>query len=104
MKALVSAVTFAIILMACGVPAADVSQTLSDATKCAIGVIATAGGSIDVQNLLACGLTVADALKLLQDLRANATAPSDAGAAALSPERVAYVQKLDRAITELKAR
>ncbi len=94
-----------VLVVACGVPASDVSTTLTDATKCAFGIIATAGGSIDVNGLLACGLTVADALKLLQDLRTNATtSPADAAPAAMTPERVAYVGKLDKAIADLKGR
>ena len=81
----------------------QVGKTVSDATACALGVVATATGAVNVQGLLDCGLTVADALALLQQLRSQAVPPADAGAA-VSPERVAYAHELDVAIADLQAR
>ena len=89
------------LVLACGASQSQVTKTVDDATACAFGVVAAATGAVDVQALLACGLTVADALALLQELRAQAV-PADAGAAALEPARVAYVAKLDQAIATLR--
>jgi hypothetical protein len=94
----------ALTLARCGSPVApaDVSKPISDAVACGLGIIATAEGSINIQGLLACGLTVADALTLVQKLRAQQV-QGDASAAVLSPARVAYVKKLDDAIVKLQA-
>lgn len=91
-----------LLLAACGtaLTADDVTKSLSDATSCAFGVIAVSTGTVNVQQLLACGLTVGDALAIVKKLRAQAT-PTEAGAA-VSPERIAYAKKLDQAISDLE--
>lgn len=90
------------VLLACSASQqASVVKTVDDATACAVGVVAATQGTVDVKALLACGLTVADALGLVTELRAQAF-PSDAGAAALSPERVLYAKKLDQLLVDLK--
>ncbi len=82
---------FASVLACQSVPAADVSQTLSDGEACVVGIIATATGTSDLADLMKCGMTAADIWNLVTKLE-NA---GDAGPAALSPAQAAWRAKLE---------
>ena len=107
MKTILSLSTLLLVLAsACAgsqVTPQDVTNTISDAVACGLGVVAVAQGApINVQQLLSCGLTVSDAIALVTKLR-GAASPADAGAAALAPAQVAYVKSLDQALADLQA-
>lgn len=74
----------------------------SDAQACGVGVIAAASGTVDVADLLRCGLTVADAYHLVMRL-IGVESSTDAGMAALAPSRVAYRSRLQDLKAKLEA-
>ena len=95
---------FALFLLACGNNPPNVGnpQSLpSDAVACGMGVIAATAGSVDVADLLRCGLAIADAYALVLELISTAQS-SDAGAA-LTPGAQAYLAKLQDLKAKLEA-
>jgi len=78
----------------------------TDAQACGVGVIAATSGSVDVADLLRCGLSLADAYHLVMRLigvEQGMDASANGGAAALAPSRIAYRAKLQDLKAKLEA-
>lgn len=79
-------------------PATEVTNAASALWACVAGVIGAASGAPDPAALLACGGAAVDVWSIVSQLLAQAkSSASDAGAAALSPAKIAWIQKLEAA-------
>lgn len=89
------------VLLACqSLPTGDVKNTLSDAEACGVGILATASGTPDLDGLLRCGMTVADVWNLIVKLE---KAPSDGSSSALTPNVVAWHQRLEGVKVQIRS-